>query len=586
MGLDNNDVKYKRTGSVLNKKYMHYMIPAMMSAVGVSLSEFADSMVVSHLLSSDAFAVVNLGTPIVFAVTFVYTITGLGGSLLFAECLGRKDKKKADQCFTVSAALALLSGVLLFALLTAFHPAVGDLFGCPAELRADFNVYIRTLTFFVPVGILVMHMTYFIPIIGKPFLSMGLILSANVSNILLDFVFIRVSGMGCKGAAAATLVSYVIVFIIMIFIRLFGKIPFTICRSQNALQSVKEIVKKGFPIGSVQAGYMVTTVFCNRFMNLAYGLNGIVTKSLFAQMDSVASLALMGNTDISPSFSAMLKGEGDYYGIRSLSKRVTVMVVVGCSVMSVLFAVFPKYVAAGFNIHDPEALELIGRLIRIYVLYYPLRSILLILRGIYNAVGRSLYATVLGVLDKAVSIPFLGSILFLLFGGYGLIAAFPASIVLIFCLIAAVNHRIVKKSNGRYSSVLLLDEEYPLKAICSYSVKSLENVVDIGLWIGKSLAENASDPRISDKICLAAEEIGVYIIDRCGAGTAVDFLVSTSGSDYILTCRSSGEPFYPIKKGDGELSPNELLLTGLFKIRHEYIFGLNSTSLTIEARKQ
>lgn len=207
------------------------------------------------------------------------------------------------------------------------------------------------------------------------------------------------------------------------------------------------------------------------------------------------------------------------------------------------------------------------------------------LKGTYNAIDRSSYAMVLGVLDKAVSIPLIGSILYFLFGEYGLITAFPVSIILILCFIAIVNHRIVKKSNGRYSPVLLLDEDYPLKAIYSYSVSSLENVADIGLFIGKSLADNGADTRIYDRISLAAEEMGLYIIEQRGADTAVDFLISTNGSDYILTCRSSGEPFYPINEDNGELSLNELLLTGLFKIKHEYVFGLNSTSLTISAKR-
>ena len=51
------------------------MIPAMLSAIGISLSEFADSMVVSHLLSSDAFAIVNLGAPVALMVSMIYTIT-------------------------------------------------------------------------------------------------------------------------------------------------------------------------------------------------------------------------------------------------------------------------------------------------------------------------------------------------------------------------------------------------------------------------------------------------------------------------------------------------------------------------------
>ena len=581
MKTDNNDVKYKRTGTVLNKKYVHFMIPAMLSAVGISLSEFADSMAVSHLLSSDAFAVINLGIPVVFAVSLIYTITGLGGSLLFAECLGRKDKTKANQFFTVSTVLSLLSGILLFVLLTVFHPILGRLFGCPEELRMQFNSYTRVLSFFVPVGIFLMHITYFLPVIGKPILSMGIVVSTNVLNIILDVVFIRFFGMDCEGAALATLVSYIIVAVVMLLIWHFGNVSLTFCKIQNAQQSVKEIIKKGLPSGSVQAGYMVTTVFCNYCMNRSFGLNGVVAMSLFAQLDSFISIALTGIVDNNASFAAMLKGEGDYYGIRSLSKRVIVIIVLVCSFLSIVFVVFYRGVAAVFNIHEPEILELIGKLILLYVLYYPLRSILLVLRDIYNTMDRSAYATALGVLDKVVSIPVIGGVLYLLFGGYGLIASFPISMILIMGLIAVINRQIVKKSKGRYSPVLLLDEEYQLKALCSYSVKSLDNASEIGQWISKNLAAASLDPLFSDKICLAAEEIGVYIIDQCGTDTAVDFLVSTNGNEYILTCRSSGEPFCPIKKSDIELSPNELLLSGLFNIKYEYIFGLNSVSLTI-----
>jgi Na+-driven multidrug efflux pump len=73
------------------------MIPAMLSAIGVSLSEFADSMIVGNLIGPEAFAIVNLGLPIVLIASTIYTITGVGGSLLYAEYLGKKDKKRARE---------------------------------------------------------------------------------------------------------------------------------------------------------------------------------------------------------------------------------------------------------------------------------------------------------------------------------------------------------------------------------------------------------------------------------------------------------------------------------------------------------
>jgi hypothetical protein len=253
--------------------------------------------------------------------------------------------------------------------------------------------------------------------------------------------------------------------------------------------------------------------------------------------------------------------------------------------MSVVFVLFPQHLAAMFNIRDPKTLALIEKLIWIYVLYYPLRGILLVLRDIYNTLDRSTYATVIGILDKVVSIPLIGGALYIFFGGYGLIAAFPISVTLLLFIIAGVNHRIVIRSNGRYSPILLLDEEYPLKNISSFSVDSLETPAQIGTYIADSLMHSSMDPSVSHKICLAAEEMGLYIIDQCGIDKAVDFLISHNGSEYILTCRSSGKPFYPIKTDREEMSLNEMLLTGLFEIRHEYIFGLNSTSLTIGDKK-
>jgi len=107
--------RFKRSAVILNKKYCIYMIPALLSAVGVSLSEFADSMIVGQLLSEKAFAIVNLGIPIVFMASTVYTITGMGGSLLYAEYLAKKEKERADTYFTASMLLALLLGLVLFA---------------------------------------------------------------------------------------------------------------------------------------------------------------------------------------------------------------------------------------------------------------------------------------------------------------------------------------------------------------------------------------------------------------------------------------------------------------------------------------
>ena len=557
----------------------------MLSAVGVSLSEFADSMIVGQLLNSDAFAIVNLGTPVVFLTCMIYTLTGLGGSLLYAEYLGKKEKDKADEVFTASSVIALFAGVLLFILLMIFSPCLGSLFGCPEKLKVDFDRYIRILCLFVPVSTVLMNLTFYLPIIGMPYLSSGLVVSANVLNIVLDIVLIRGFGMGCEGAATATLISYLVVLAAGLLICAVRKAPLSLRKIIYFGNSVLAILKKGLPSGIVQAGYAVTTIFCNYFMNLSFGMEGVVAMSLFAQMDSVISIALTGIVDNNASFAAMLKGEGDYYGIRSLTKHVAVMIFSVCSVISVCLTLFSRNIAAVFNITDEGSLSMIAVLTPIYVLYYPPRSLLLLLRDIYNTIDRSAYAMVLGIIDKSVSIPLVGGILYLVFGGYGVIVAFSLSVFLILMMIAIVNRRIVRKSNGRYSFVLLLDEQYPLKALCSFTVDYRKNPAQAGRDIEKSLKEYSVNPAHLNKICLAVEEICTYFQKHNPSDVPADIMISSYGNSLIITCHSIGQPFYPFDMQNSANNENELLLTEMFHIKHEYILGLNSTSLTIGNHK-
>ena len=573
--------RYQRTASILNRKYILYMIPALLSAVGVSLSEFADTMVVGQLLSERALPIVNLASPIAFMASMVYTITGLGGSLLYAEYLAKKEKERADAFYSASMLFSFAAALVLFLVLLIFRSQLGGLFGCPEELRADFNRYVSYLCWFVLVGVPLMNISYFLPVVGRPFLAMALVVSANVLNVSLDVVLIRFAGMGCEGTALATVIAYLVTLIAGVLICRILKVPLALHRLKNPWPRLREIIRKGFPVGVVQAGYAVTGLFCNRYMNLAFGVTGVVAMSLFSQMDSIISIALSGIGDNNASFAAMLKGEGDYYGIRALTRNVAIGIFLVCSVLAFCFAHFSRPLAGLFNIRGAESLALIARLTPIYVLYYPLRGLLLTLRDLYNTIDRSAYAAALGVMDKVVSVPLVGSVLYLLFGGVGLIAAFPVSMVLILGLVLLINTFVTRRTQGRYSRLLLLDEQDPVKAICSYTVRSLEEAQTLADEVQKSLSEHLTDKELISRICLAVDEICYYIHESCGADTPVDIMICSGPGGTNLICRNPGVPFYPIRTEEKERTPNEQVLTKLFRISHEYIFGLNSTNLTI-----
>lgn len=155
--------------------------------------------------------------------------------------------------------------------------------------------------------------------------------------------------------------------------------------------------------------------------------------------------------------------------------------------------------------------------------------------------------------------------------------------MLLMITVALTNHRIVRKSNGRFSPVLLLDEEYPLKALYSFTVSSSMDPAGTGRTVGERLKASGVEEEQTSRICLAVEEIITYIGRQSGKKTAADIIISKGGIGYIIVLRSAGEPFCPFDEKESNLSENKLVLSRMFHIKYEYIFGLNSTSLTTGA---
>jgi hypothetical protein len=97
--------------------------------------------------------------------------------------------------------------------------------------------------------------------------------------------------------------------------------------------------------------------------------------------------------------------------------------------------------------------------------------------------------------------------------------------------------------------------------------------------VEEELRKYLTDTKLISRTCLAVEEICTYTREKCGPDVPVDIMISADRDRTIITCRIPSKPFYPIKPDQENLTANELMLTKLFHIRHEYIFGLNSTSL-------
>ncbi|HIQ79906.1 MAG TPA: MATE family efflux transporter, partial [Candidatus Scatavimonas merdigallinarum] len=82
----------KRNGNIINKKYLEYFIPTVLTAMANNIAVMVDSILVGHMVGSTSMAAINLLSPVIqfyFSMTILF---GLGASTIISYAKGKNDK--------------------------------------------------------------------------------------------------------------------------------------------------------------------------------------------------------------------------------------------------------------------------------------------------------------------------------------------------------------------------------------------------------------------------------------------------------------------------------------------------------------
>ncbi|MGI6201492.1 MAG: MATE family efflux transporter [Christensenellales bacterium] len=176
----------------------------MLGMLGLSVYILADTFFVASGVGADGLAALNLALPAYSLIHASGLLLGMGGATRYATALGRGDRAAGRSVFAqmllaaggVAALLALIG-------LTAAEPTA-RLLGASGGLLGMTRDYLRVDLLFAPVFILSNLLTALVRADGGARWSMAAMLTASLTNIVLDYLFIFPLGLGLFGAALAT----------------------------------------------------------------------------------------------------------------------------------------------------------------------------------------------------------------------------------------------------------------------------------------------------------------------------------------------------------------------------------------------
>lgn len=574
---------FHRSYGILVRKFQKYLLPTLVTTTALSLNEFADSMLVSNLLGSQAMAIVNLGFPLMLLMAAIETLCGSGGATCYALLLGEREGEAAGKVLFLSLAAALLAGLALMVPGMLFPDRMASLL-CrdPALVEAGFGAYLRVLVLSAPVLAVVLTMVSFLPAGGSPNLAMAINLVANGVNIAMDWVYIRWFGMGVDGAAWATLTGYAAGALLLPFA--FGKKNRLRVRPAGLadLRLLGRAVGKGAAAALSQLGFAAKFGACNVLASMYGGVPAVVALSLCFQAFSIVAVFYGGAIGAAAPILAFLHGRRDYPGRTHILKTALLYGVAPVLLCTAWFEAAPGQLAALYNITAPDELELALAALRVFSLCFAVRGFCIMFMYYLQVIGRDREAMHISLLDGFGIVP-MAWLMCRAFGVAGLWWTYPLNAAVLFAGVLLGTRWLAAKSAGRYTGLLLAERDDDALESCDFTMTGrpdadARTAGEIADWLrGKGM-----DPKRAGLIHLAIEEIAVYHAAHQGRGEPVDVLLRTYEGRTEIDYRSLGDSCNPLHDAEADDLLNVRILRGIASgLDYDYAMGMNNIHITL-----
>ena len=389
------------TGKILGKLWL----PAIISAVGLSLADIADAVVIGQRMGVTGLAAISICLPIYMVLNIFMHSLGQGGSIRFAKLMAEGKKEEAVACFN----RVMYAGIAISLFIAVFgnvfiQPVLALLGTVPADgaLYEACRTYGGIILCGAPAFFLAYMGNYFLICDDNQKLASAGFVVANVIDIVLNVILVLLLDCGAAGAAWASVIGMLVVVVMYLpayrqknhFLR------FHLCKMD--LREVWGCFCTGFAVG-IQ--YIFQFVFLLTANNLLMRLAGETEVAVFDMLQNASYLILYlyeGARKAMSSLVSTYEGERNREGEWRTLRLALCWTSAVALVMVAVFLAAPQLLCALFGLSGAAEYAVGMKALRIYSLGVGFAGANILLEGYFQACGKEKNAYVLASLRGGI----------------------------------------------------------------------------------------------------------------------------------------------------------------------------------------
>lgn len=348
-------------------KLIRFTLPSIMMMIFTSIYGVVDGYFISKYVGKTAFASVNLIIPYLQILGGIGAMLGVGGSALVAKTLGEGKVQKAREYFTMMIKLMIGTGILFTIIGIIFLKPMAYVFGATENMMNDCVVYGVVCLFFNTFLMLQYGFQSYLIVAEKPKFGLVVTIIAGCTNMVLDYVLVKVLAMGIMGAALATGISQCVGSIIPIIWLLSKKntSALRLVKTKFEIEPIAKACVNGLSEMLSTVSVSITGILYNLQLMKYAGENGVAAYGVVMYGGFIFIGLYAGYSSGSSPIMGYHYGAGNHKEMKNILKKSLIMLAGAAIVLTSLAMLLAGNIANIFVGYDLELTEMTTRAFRI-----------------------------------------------------------------------------------------------------------------------------------------------------------------------------------------------------------------------------
>ena len=369
------------------KSLLTLAFPIVLEEILSTLLQYVDTAMVGQL-GAEATASVSLTSTVNWLIYSLFSSFGIATVAIISSSLGAKDYDRIEKASSMAFSLSLVMGFVIGAAAVALSPFIPVWMNAAVEIRELSSLYFAIISAAIPARAFIIIGSSALRAVKDSRTPMLINLSANLLNIVLNYLLIYTFALGVKGAAIATLISYICGAIALAVIWKRKKL---ISYRKKYLRPEKTLLREAAAICLPAAATNTTSCLGHIvFASLVSSMGTVIfaAHSIALSAETIFYVPGYGLRGATSTLIGISVGEKDEDKFRIIERQASLLTLLMMAFTGALLF-FLAHSVMGFFTPDAVVIEEGTRILRLIAFTEPLFGLMIVCEGIYYGLGET-----------------------------------------------------------------------------------------------------------------------------------------------------------------------------------------------------